>query len=96
MSKTDMPQADMLMTEMEKVASLVGTAKRLLASGAVVDLSALETKVRRLCRGAADLGRDQGQGLRPGMEALIGDLDQLAQALRDRYDPPASDQVVEL
>jgi hypothetical protein len=82
-----MNQSDVLKTEMEKVASLVGTARRLLATGRVIDLSALEGKVRRICGGAIHLGNGEGKSLRPGMEALLDDLDRLAQALRDRHEP---------
>ncbi|TAN76268.1 MAG: hypothetical protein EPN20_02210 [Magnetospirillum sp.] len=81
--------------ELEKASSLVGTARRLLATGTMVDLAALEGKVRTICCGVVDLGREDGQSLRPDMEALITDLDRLAAAIRDRYDPqagaPASD-----
>ncbi len=75
--------------ELEKASSLVGTARRLLATGTMVDLAALEGKVRMICRGVVDLGREDGQSLRPDMEALIADLDLLAAAIRDRYDPRA-------
>ena len=73
--------------ELEKAASLVETARRLLATGTMVDLAALEGKVRRICRGTLDLSREDGQSLRPQMETLIADLDLLAEALRERYDP---------
>ncbi len=74
--------------ELEKAASLVETARRLLATGTMVDLAALEGKVRFVCDSVAELGRDDGQEFRPAMEALIADLDLLAAALKDRYDPP--------
>ena len=81
--------------ELEKAASLVGTARRLLATGTMVDLAALEGKVRTICRGVVGLERDDGQSLRPDMEALISDLDLLATAIRDRYDPQARQAVAE-
>lgn len=75
--------------ELEKAASLVAAARRLLATGTMVDLSALEGKVRFVCETLAAMGREEGQSFRPGMEALIADLDKLAEAIRDRYDPLA-------
>ena len=76
--------------ELEKAASLVGTARRLLATGTMVDLAALEGRVAKICRGAMTLEREDARGLCPGMETLIADLDLLAAAIRDRYDPPAA------
>jgi hypothetical protein len=76
--------------ELEKASSLVVTARRLLATGTMVDLSALEGKVRFICETLAGLGREDGQPFRPGMEALIADLDGLAEAIRERYDPLAA------
>jgi hypothetical protein len=73
--------------EMEKAASLVTTAHRLLATGTTVDLSALEGKVRFICEALVVLGRDDGKPFRPGMEALVDDLDRLAAAIKERYDP---------
>lgn len=80
--------AERLRQDLEKAASLVGAARRLLATGTMVDLSALEGKVRHICTQIVHLGREDGQPFRPGMEALIADLDLLAAAIKDRYDPP--------
>jgi hypothetical protein len=82
-----MSDTERVRQELEKAASLVGTARRLLATGTMVDLAALEGKVRTICRGVIDLGLEDSQPLRPDMEALIVDLDLLAEAIRDRYDP---------
>jgi hypothetical protein len=79
-----------LREELEKAASLVTTAHRLLATGTMVDLSALEGKVRLICETLAAGAGDEGKSLRPGMEALIADLDRLAEAIRQRYDPLAA------
>ncbi len=74
--------------ELRKAASMVGTARRLLATGTMVDLSALEGKVRFICETLSSLARDEGRILLPDMEALIADLDRLAQAVAERRDPP--------
>ena len=84
-----MSDSERVRQELDKAMSLVGTARRLLATGTMVDLAALEGKVQTICRGVAELGREDGRGLCPDMEALISDLDLLAAAIRDRYDPDA-------
>jgi hypothetical protein len=89
-SSSSPSSSELVRQELEKASSLVGTAWRLLATGTMVDLAALEGKVSRICREAMELGRADGQSLCSDMEALIADLDLLAAAIRDRYDPPAS------
>ncbi|HLO78139.1 MAG TPA: hypothetical protein VK196_16920 [Magnetospirillum sp.] len=74
--------------ELDKAASLVLTARRLLATGTMVDLSALEGKVRCICDRVAAMEREDGRPLVPVMETLIGDLDRLAEAIQERIDPP--------
>lgn len=74
--------------ELNKAASMVLTARRLLATGTMVDLSALEGKVRVICEQVAAMGRDDGRPLVPMMETLIGDLDSLAAAILERVNPP--------
>lgn len=77
-----------LREELDKAASLVQTARRLLATGTMVDLSALEGKVRFICQQLAEMERADSKPLLPAMETLIGDLDQLAQAIHEKVDPP--------
>lgn len=74
--------------ELEKAASMVTTARRLLATGTMVDLSALEGKVRFVCEALAGMAREDGRALMPIMERLIGDLDRLAEAITERIEPP--------
>lgn len=85
-----MTAVDAVSQELEKAASMVGTARRLLATGTMVDLSALEGKVRFICESLASMARDDGRALLPDMEALIADLDRLAEAVVERRDPPAA------
>ena len=74
--------------ELEKAASLVTTARRLLATGTtMVDLSALEGKVRHVCTALAGMKPEDGQPLKPAMEKLLADLDRLDEAIRERYQP---------
>ena len=73
--------------ELDKAASLVLTARRLLATGTTVDLSALENKVRTICDRVAAMTREDGRPLVPALESLIGDLDRLETAIHERVDP---------
>jgi hypothetical protein len=82
-----MSATEQVRQELEKAASLVTTARRLLATGTMVDLSALEGKIRFVCTALADVDRDEGRPLMPVMEALIADLDRLGDAIRERSDP---------
>ena len=70
--------------ELAKVSSLVLTARRLVAGGALVDLSALEDRVRTVCESVQRMPREDGQGLLDELQALISRLNQLAGDLEDR------------
>jgi hypothetical protein len=84
-------QSDALHQELEKAATLVGTARRLLATGTEVDLAALEGRVRFVCGAVLDLDRSEGVTFRPSLEALVADLDRLAAALTQRQTPTSLD-----
>ncbi len=64
--------------EVRKVASMVGTARRLMATGTMVDLSELEGKVAGLCAAIEALPREEGRGLVGDLETLLSNLDRLA------------------
>jgi hypothetical protein len=70
--------------ELAKVSSLVLTARRLLAGGALVDLAAIEERVRAVCGCIQAMPREEAQALVEDMQALIARLDQLAADLEDR------------
>jgi len=70
--------------ELAKVSSLVLTARRLVAGGTLVDLSALEERVRLICETVQQMPREEGQELLDELQALIGRLDQLAGDLEER------------
>lgn len=74
--------------ELDKAGSLVLTARRLLATGTMVDLSALEGKVRGICEKLVAMEREDGRPLLPAMEKLIDDLDRLAESIHERVEPP--------
>lgn len=77
--------------ELEKASSMVVTARRLLATGTTIDLSALEGKIRCVCETVVTLPREMGQAMIPALEKLIADLDRLAELVAERMDPPPSD-----
>ncbi|SEH34394.1 hypothetical protein [Magnetospirillum fulvum] len=79
----DCPESARLSAELEKARSLVGAARRLLGTGTMVDLAALEGRVRLICDGVAGLTPEDGRQFRPGIEALIAEIDRLDLALRD-------------
>ncbi|HIJ63619.1 MAG TPA: hypothetical protein HPQ04_13070 [Rhodospirillaceae bacterium] len=72
--------------DLARLASLVFTARRLLAGGALVDLSAIEERVREVCGTVAAMPPDEGRGLVGDLQSLIGKLDRLGEDLRDRLD----------
>ncbi|WP_413205283.1 hypothetical protein [Rhodospirillum sp. A1_3_36] len=73
--------------ELEKVNSLIATAKRLVGEERAVDLSALEGKVSALCKAVTDLPRQDGRPFIPSLKSLITGLDELEAALHDRFGP---------
>ena len=79
-----MIRADEIREELVKVSSLAMTARRLLAGGKLVDLSALEERVRAVCDVVQAMPREQGQSLLDDMLALINKLDQLTRELEER------------
>lgn len=81
--------------ELEKAVSLVTTARRLIASGARFDLTALEGKIRFVCKEAGGLEGSESATMLPVMEALIEDLDHLSQSIESRQQPLA-DRLAEL
>ena len=70
--------------ELAKVSSLILTARRLVAGGALVDLSALEERVGLVCAAVQRMPVEEGRGLLEELKALIGRLDQLAADLEER------------
>jgi hypothetical protein len=76
--------ADQAREELAKVSSLVLTARRLVASGALVDLTALEERVRLVCESVQQMPVEEGRSMLDDLRALIGRLDSLAADLESR------------
>ncbi len=79
-----MSSADETREELAKVSSLAMTARRLLAGGKLVDLSALEERVRAVCESVQAMPREEGRNLLDDMRSLINKLDQLTRELEGR------------
>lgn len=77
--------------EMQKIASLIGTARRLLSEGRSVDLSAVEGHVERLCDSVLCLPTETARGLSPALQVLIETLDELGQELSSHHAAPVCD-----
>lgn len=75
-----------LQDQMDKAFSLVEAARRLSLTGTMVDLAALEGKIKQICDDVLAIDRSQGRPLIPVMERLVAELDRLDRALRDRME----------
>lgn len=71
--------------ETEKVASLITTARRLLAKRKRVELAALEGKVKALCKTIHHLAPEESQHIRLAVAAIVEDLDHLARELTAQH-----------
>ncbi len=71
--------------EVHKAASLVDTARRLLSEGRIVDLSALEGKVRVICEAIHQASDEDLADLKDPMAAIIDGLDSLEAALNEQF-----------
>ena len=83
MTLTNPEGVDRAREELAKVSSLVLTARRLLASDALVDLAAVEGRVRAVCTTIELMSREDGQSLFDDVESLAKKLDSLEGDLRE-------------
>jgi len=79
-------KAESLKLDLQNVASIIGTARGLVAEGQAVNLMPLEREVHRLCEEIGGLPAPGNMPLRPMMVSLIDDLDKLADDIRRRHD----------
>jgi len=73
-----------LAKDAEKVAALVTAARHHLSEGKMVDLTALEGKVRTFCEAIADATEEETRGLKTTVEEILGGLDILEAELTDQ------------
>ncbi len=74
-----------LRLDLDKVASVIATGRRLLAQGRTLDLSALEGKIAAACTAITELPREEARALLPALEAVLDGLDELEQDLKSQY-----------
>jgi hypothetical protein len=79
-------KADRLKLDLQNVASIILAARGLVAEGQTVNLTPLETEVRRLCDEISAIPAAENMPLRPMMVSLIDDLDKLAGDISRRHD----------
>jgi hypothetical protein len=72
--------------EVTKVASLIMTARRLLAGGRLVDLTAIEQRVRSVCQTVSGMPVEDGRDLRDDLQNLVDMLGQLDRDLHVQLD----------
>lgn len=72
--------------EVEKVATFIDTARRLLADGKMIDLAGLQRNVDILCRALHQAPPADAAALKDSVAALLAGLDALAEALSSQYE----------
>ena len=71
--------------ELEKVASVVAAARRVLSQGRMVDISGLQARVAKLCEAIMEQAPNNAPPLRHAMESLLADLDRLSDDLTRQF-----------
>jgi len=82
---TDSAPSSEMATQVRKVASLVGTARQMLAEGRMVDLNALEGKVRELAGAIERTPAGEGSALKGAVAAIVENLDRLESELTAQH-----------
>ena len=77
--------ADALRNRLLEAATLVGTAKSLIAEGGVVDLAGLDSRVQGICQALPDLPGPDREALKPALIALMDGLGGLAEAVKTQH-----------
>jgi len=75
-----------ILEEVDKVESVISTAQRLLTDGKMVDLSALEGKVKTLCERIADADLKDSNEVGNVLRAVLEKLEQLGDELVAQHD----------
>lgn len=71
--------------ELEKAASLIAGARRLMAEGRSVDLTALEDRVRTIAASVQDASGEVQETYREHLGILVGILDALESELKSQH-----------
>jgi len=70
----------------QKVAALINAARRLLADGQIVDLSALQGKVKELCLAIESNPPSEESNVTESVNEIILTLDSLAREVQSQFD----------
>lgn len=84
MTETPLNLPKDIVLEMDKVAAVIATARRLMADGRTIDLSPLEGKIESLCGRVRETPLAHREKVIRAMEGLIKALDDLETAIRQR------------
>ncbi|HVI52195.1 MAG TPA: hypothetical protein VM661_13355 [Candidatus Sulfotelmatobacter sp.] len=84
MSPASLQSAQDARQELEKVSSLVLAARRLMAKGSLVDLSAIQERVAAICAAVESMPREDGRSLLEELTDLIRRLDSLGNDIADQ------------
>ena len=76
---------DTIREELEKAASLISGARRLMAEGRHVDLSAMEERVRAITKAVGTAAPEVASAYKEHLQTLIGALDVLEQDLQAHH-----------
>lgn len=72
--------------QVDKVTSLIAGARQLIGEGKSVELSALETRVARLCEAITQMPADDARRLKDPLATILGDLDRLEADLKSQLE----------
>lgn len=81
-----MTARDDIESKTQKIAALINAARRLLADGQIVDLSALQGKVKELCLTIESNPPNEESGIKESVNEIILSLDSLARDVQSQFD----------
>ena len=73
-------------SELQTIASLVAASRTILADGRAVDLTGLDRRVDALCQSLQSLDAKDARTLKPGLIALIDDIEHLKRDLLAQHE----------
>lgn len=76
---------DALRNRLLEAATMVGTARSLIADGGVVDLAGLDARVQHICQVIPTLPPDDRDSLKPALIALMDGLGGLAETVKVQH-----------
>lgn len=78
--------ADALRDRMKDLQTVIQDAEMSVRGGKMVDMAGLDRTVAMICNQAVSLPTEQARSLQEPMALLIGDLDNLARAIKEYRD----------